>query len=171
MTQKRNYELNSLTIRTTHGSDSPSPGTGGDEANSLQEVPPSLSSDTDGQPSSRQLALSIAQAADERKAADIALLRVEAVSYLSDYFVVATGFSKTQVRAIADSITEKAATEHQLQPLRVEGKADGSWVLMDYGDVIVHIFLPQEREYYCLEAFWGHAERLEFHSSSLEQEP
>jgi ribosome-associated protein len=53
-------------------------------------------------------------------------------------------------------------TEWQQQPLRIEGQLEGSWVLIDYGDVIVHIFLPKEREFYSLEAFWGHAEQINF---------
>lgn len=111
---------------------------------------------------SRQLAITIAQAADDRKGADITLLRVSDVSYLADYFVVVTGFSNVQVRAIARSIEDKVETEWQQRPLRVEGQLEGSWVLIDYGDVIAHIFLPKEREFYNLEAFWGHAEQLNF---------
>jgi ribosome-associated protein len=108
----------------------------------------------------RRLAETIAQAADDRKAADIVVLKVTDVSYLTDYFVIATGFSRTQVRAISDSIEEKVAKECHKHPLRVEGKGEGSWILHDYGDVIVHIFMPQERDFYNLEAFWGHAERV-----------
>jgi ribosome-associated protein len=112
--------------------------------------------------SSEQLAKTIAEAADDRKAADLVLLRVVEVSYLTDYFVLATGFSRAQVRAIADSIEEKVETELSRNPARIEGKTDASWILLDYGDVIVHVFLPEEREFYSLEAFWGHAERIEF---------
>jgi ribosome-associated protein len=65
-----------------------------------------------------------------------------------------------QVRAIAQSIEDKVETELQRRPLRTEGKGEGSWVLQDYGDVIVHIMMPKEREFYNLEAFWVHAERL-----------
>jgi ribosome-associated protein len=108
----------------------------------------------------QRLVQAIAQAADDRKAADIVVLKVVGISYLTDYFVMATGFSRTQVRAISDAIEEKVAKEFQKNPLRVEGKAEGSWIVHDYGDVIVHIFLPQEREFYNLEAFWGHAERI-----------
>lgn len=115
---------------------------------------------------SRQLALTIAQAADDRKGADIVLLRVADVSYLADYFVVITGFSNVQVRAIARSIEEKVETEWQQLPVRIEGQMEGSWVLIDYGDVIAHIFLPKEREFYNLEAFWGHAEQTKFSLSS-----
>jgi ribosome-associated protein len=108
----------------------------------------------------QQLVSAIVQAADDRKAADIVVLKVTDVSYLSDYFVIATGFSKTQVKAISDAIEDKLAKEFSKVPLRIEGKAESAWILQDYGDVIVHIFLPQEREFYNLEAFWGHAERV-----------
>lgn len=111
----------------------------------------------------RQLAFTIAEAADDRKGADISILDVGEVSYLADYFVVVTGFSQVQVRAIARGIEDKVQEVWNIAPLRTEGKAEGSWVLHDYGDVIVHIFMPQERQYYNLEAFWGHAQHLEFH--------
>jgi ribosome-associated protein len=114
---------------------------------------------------SRELALTIAQAADDRKGEDIIILGVGEVSYLTDYFVIVTGFSKAQVRAIAQSIEHKVDTVWQRLPLRTEGQAEGSWVLQDYGEVIVHILLPQEREFYNLEAFWGHAEQIEFQAS------
>jgi ribosome-associated protein len=109
----------------------------------------------------RQLVETIAQAADDRKAGDLVILKVTEVSYLSDYFVIATGFSRAQVRAISDAIEDKVAALYGRNPLRTEGRMEGNWVLHDYGDVIVHIFLPQEREFYNLEAFWGHAERIE----------
>ncbi|MDJ0532306.1 MAG: ribosome silencing factor [Xenococcaceae cyanobacterium MO_207.B15] len=115
---------------------------------------------------SEQLAWKIAEAADDKKAGDIVLLQVEEVSYLTDYFVIATGFSSTQLRAISDYIETQLVDCYQKYPIRVEGKTGGSWVVMDYGEVIAHIFLPQEREYYNLEAFWGHAERKEFLSNS-----
>ncbi|HEY9875689.1 MAG TPA: ribosome silencing factor [Candidatus Obscuribacterales bacterium] len=118
------------------------------------------------QDESQNLAVTAAQAADDRKGGDIVLLKVAEVSYLADYFVMVTGFSKVQVRAISQSIQEKVETELQRQPLRMEGQAEGSWVLLDYGDVIVHILMPNEREFYNLEAFWGHAERIDFSSQS-----
>jgi ribosome-associated protein len=113
----------------------------------------------------QKLALTIAHAADDRKGADITLLKVGNVSYIADYFVVITGFSSAQVRAIAGAIEDKVETELGRLPLRTEGQLEGSWVLMDYGDVIVHIFMPKEREFYGLEAFWGHAERMQFVAS------
>ena len=84
------------------------------------------------------------------------------VSYLADYFVMMTGYSRVQVRAIAQAIEDKVQQELQRSPIRTEGKSEGTWVLQDYGDVLVHIMMPTEREFYNLEAFWGHAERIEF---------
>ena len=112
--------------------------------------------------SSEKLAHDIAEAADDKKAQDIVLLKVSGISYLADYFVVVTGFSATQVKAICDSVEEQIETKYQLTPLRVQGKSDGRWAVIDYGEVIVHVFMQEEREYYNLEAFWGHAERIEF---------
>lgn len=109
---------------------------------------------------SEKLAATIAVAALDRKAGEIILLKVAEVSYLADYFVMMTGYSRVQVRAIAQAIEGKVETELQRRPLRTEGKVEGSWVLQDYGDVIVHIMMPKEREFYNLEAFWIHAERI-----------
>jgi ribosome-associated protein len=122
--------------------------------------------------SSGKLALTIAQAASERKAGEILLLKVTDVSYLSDYFLVMTGYSRVQVRAISSAIEEKVQTELQRRPLRTEGKGEGSWVLQDYGDVIVHIMMPKEREFYNLEAFWSHAEHIPLKNpKDLEDDP
>ena len=117
---------------------------------------------TIAQDTSLQLAIAAASAADDRKGADITLLRVAHISTLADYFVIVTGFSKAQVRAIAGSIKDKVEEELHRLPTRTEGQSEGSWTLQDYGDVIVHILMPQEREFYNLEAFWGHAERVDF---------
>ncbi|NHC33448.1 ribosome silencing factor [Scytonema millei] len=115
---------------------------------------------------SRGLALAIAEAAADRKAGDIVLLHVADVSYLADYFAIVTGYSRVQVRAIADAIEDKVVKEWHRKLLRTEGKNEGTWVLQDYGDVLVHIMMPSEREFYNLEAFWGHAERIDFPTAS-----
>lgn len=107
-------------------------------------------------------AIAAVQAADDRKADDIALLKVTEVSYLADYFLIVTGFSNTQVRAIYQAIVQKVEEQTQRLPLRTEGQSDGSWIVIDYGDVIVHILLPEERDFYNLEAFWGHAEKIDW---------
>ncbi|MEO6859934.1 MAG: ribosome silencing factor [Microcoleus sp.] len=110
----------------------------------------------------RGLILTAAQAADDRKAVDIVLLRVAEVCYIADYFAIVTGFSNVQVRAISQAIADQVEEEWERLPLRTQGLSDASWVVMDYGDVIIHIMKPQEREFYNLEAFWGHADRLDF---------
>lgn len=110
----------------------------------------------------RGLILTAAQAADDRKAVDIVLLCVAEVSYLADYFAIFTGFSNVQVRAISQAIADRVEEEWGRLPLRTQGLSDASWVVMDYGDAIIHILKPQEREFYNLEAFWGHAEQIEF---------
>lgn len=117
--------------------------------------------------SAKALALAIAEAADDRKAGDITILETGHVSYLAEYFVIVTGFSNVQVRAIANSIEDGIETQLNRQALRTEGMSEGRWVLKDYGDVIVHIFMPSDREFYDLEAFWGHATKIEFTSQNL----
>lgn len=118
---------------------------------------------------SRELAMTIAAAAADRKAGDIVILRVVEVSYVADYFVLVTGYSRVQVRAIAGAIVDEVEQKWQQQPLRTEGQAEGNWVLQDYGDVLVHIMMPKEREFYNLEAFWGHAERIDFPTSASDE--
>ncbi|NJK36405.1 MAG: ribosome silencing factor [Oscillatoriales cyanobacterium RM2_1_1] len=105
-------------------------------------------------------ALVVAQAAEERKADDILVLQVSEVCYLADYFIVMTGFSSVQVRAISQAIYHAVEEKLNRVPVSVEGQKEGSWILIDYGDVVVHIMLPEEREFYNLEAFWNHAERM-----------
>src|SRR5579883_687013 len=117
---------------------------------------------------SKKLALTIADAAADRKGGDILLLFVADVSYLADYFVFVTGYSRAQVRAITDAIEEKVETEWNRRPIRTEGISEGSWVLEDYGEVIVHIMLPKEREFYNLEAFWGHGLRIDLPTTSVD---
>lgn len=108
------------------------------------------------------LAMAIANAADDRKAEDISILQVGDASYLADYFVIATGFTNVQVRAIARSIEATIEADRGRSPLRTEGTEEGKWVIYDYGEVIAHVFQPRERDYYDLDAFWGHVQRIEF---------
>jgi len=110
---------------------------------------------------SLELALKIVEAAADRKGENILLLKVSDVTYLADYFVIITGYSNAQIRAIYQAIAHKTELECQRYPTRVEGQGEGSWVLMDYGDAIVHILKPKEREFYNLEAFWGHGEPID----------
>lgn len=116
----------------------------------------------------KELALTMVAAGEDRKAGDIVMLHVAEVSYLADYFIIMTGYSRVQVRAIAQAIEDKVEQQWHRSPLRTEGKSEGTWVLQDYGDVLVHIMMPTEREFYNLEAFWGHAERV-FPAASSEE--
>ena len=111
---------------------------------------------------SKALALLAADACDDRKAGDIVLIRVEEISSIADWFVIASGFSDVQVRAIARSVEDKIEEEGGRLPLRKEGQTEGRWVLLDYGEVIVHALTPEERSYYDLESFWGHGEAERF---------
>ncbi|MGB3534101.1 MAG: ribosome silencing factor [Microcoleaceae cyanobacterium] len=107
------------------------------------------------------VAVVAAQAAEDRKAEDILILKVSEVSYLADFFVIATGFSTVQVRAIYQAVLKAVESELDRVPVSIEGQAEGVWTLIDYGDVVIHLLLPEEREFYNLEAFWGHAEKID----------
>jgi ribosome-associated protein len=117
---------------------------------------------------SSELALLIASAGDDRKAENIVILKLKGISYLADYFVIMSGFSQPQLRAISLSIEDKVAEKFKLNSLRIEGKNEGNWILHDYGDVIAHIFLPSTRDFYALEAFWGSAEKIIYHHGMTE---
>jgi ribosome-associated protein len=105
-----------------------------------------------------QLAFLAAEAADDRKAGDMVLIDISQVSTLADYLLIVSGFSKVQLRAISGSIIDKIEEQFQRLPLRTEGQDRGGWILLDYGDLIVHIMMPEQREFYNLEAFWGHGQ-------------
>jgi ribosome-associated protein len=107
-----------------------------------------------------QMSLAAAMAAEDRKAEDILILGIGEVSVLAEYFVIATGLSKAQVRAIASAMEDKISVDFNRHPIRCSGESDASWILQDYGDLIVHVMMPKEREFYGLEAFWGHAPRF-----------
>jgi ribosome-associated protein len=109
---------------------------------------------------SKELALLVAEAGDDRKAENIVILKVDKLSYVAEYFVIMTGYSAPQLRAISKAIEDKVFEKYHREPLRIEGKNDPNWILQDYGDVIAHIFVPEAREYYDLQAFWSGAEEI-----------
>ncbi|MDR0514202.1 MAG: ribosome silencing factor [Coriobacteriaceae bacterium] len=108
-------------------------------------------------PSSRERALIAARAADEKKATDIMVQEVRELISVTDYFVIATAANNRQVQAIIDEIEEKVRTLGGVKPLHREGVEDGTWALLDYGEFVVHVFQPETREYYRLEALWNDA--------------
>jgi len=89
-----------------------------------------------------------------KKAEDVVMLDIRNRANFADYFVLATGRSLIQARAVADAVVEACEDEYG-SPVRTEGYNEGGWILVDYGPVIVHVFLPQSREFYNLERLWG----------------
>ena len=111
------------------------------------------------------LAESIAAAALDRKASDLAILDLRDISSVTDFFVICTGRSDVHVRAICDRVEEKLA-EGDERPVAREGLANGRWALLDYGDVVVHVFQPESRQFYDLERLWSHAPRFTSEATS-----
>jgi ribosome-associated protein len=114
-----------------------------------------------------ELALRAAEAADAKKAIDIKILDLRGLTSITDYFIVCSGTSTTHVGAITDGVerTLKADGQH---PSHIEGAGESTWVLLDYGDVVVHVFEEQTRAFYALERLWGDAPRETVRSASLQ---
>lgn len=106
---------------------------------------------------SRQAAIIAARAADEKKATDIMVQEVRELIGVTDYFVIVTAKNTRQVDAIIDEIEEKLLEQAALKPVHREVSSDGSWSLLDYGHLVVHVFQPETREYYRLETLWNDA--------------
>ena len=104
-----------------------------------------------------ELAAAAAQYAGDRKALEIVQLDLRGIIGYTDYFVICTGRSERQTKAIHDGIHLGLKSDYGLLPQRVEGVPGGRWILMDYLDVVVHVFTPETREYYRLEQLWGEA--------------
>lgn len=101
-----------------------------------------------------------ADAIFDAKGREIVLLDVEESFFFSDVFVIATGASRPHVQALADKVEEKLKTEIDLAPVRVEGRTEAEWVLVDYGFIIVHLFGESARDFYSLERLWGDSEEV-----------
>ncbi len=102
-----------------------------------------------------------ALAAEDKKAHDVVVLDLQALTIVTDYFVIASADTVVQVRAVAEGVAE-ALAEQGVSYLRREGWDDARWVLLDYVDIVVHVFLQEEREYYSLERLWGDAGKMEY---------
>lgn len=105
---------------------------------------------------SKELAYIAAQAMKEKKAWDIKILGLQDLSVLTDYFVICNGNSRVQTQAIVDFVEEKLE-EAGLNVSRCEGYSEGKWILLDFGDIIIHVFQEEERTFYNLERLWGNA--------------
>lgn len=104
----------------------------------------------------KEIAMNIAKFANEKKANDILLLNMEGLSPVTDYFVICSAPNNILVKAIADNIEDKM-DELGIHHVHKEGYAEGRWVLLDYGDVVAHIFLEEDRDFYNLEQLWADA--------------
>ena len=105
----------------------------------------------------RAMAIIAARAADEKKATDIVVQNVGEIISVTEYFVIVTAANSRQVSAIVDEIEEQERAQAGVKPLHREETRDGSWELLDYGSVVVHVFQPETREFYRLEALWNDA--------------
>ncbi len=106
---------------------------------------------------SKDMAIVAARAADEKKATDIVVQNVGELISVTEYFVIVTAANSRQVSAIIDEIEEQEREQLGMKPLHREETRDGSWELLDYGSVVVHVFQPETREFYRLEALWNDA--------------
>ncbi|MGE5620905.1 MAG: ribosome silencing factor [Sphingomonadaceae bacterium] len=95
--------------------------------------------------------------ASDKQAVDVVMLDLRDVSLIADYFVICSGTSERQIKAITDDIVETLAREERVKPLQTEGRPDSGWVLLDYGSVVVHVFSPEARDFYRLEKIWSQA--------------
>jgi ribosome-associated protein len=110
---------------------------------------------------SKELAFLAAEAAADKKAEDIVALDVSQLLVVTEYFVIATGRTNVQVRAIADEVENRLRIEGGEKPIGREGSGEDKWVLLDFGDLVVHVFQPQERDFYRLDKLWSDAPRLD----------
>src|ERR1700761_2905351 len=116
--------------------------------------------------SPEEIAYAVAELASDRKALDVVQLDLRDIIGYTDYFVICTGRTDRQTKAIHDAIHEGMKSEHRMLPRQVEGLPGARWILMDYLDVVVHVFTPETREFYRLEQLWGEAPARTFATSA-----
>lgn len=119
----------------------------------------------------QECALLCAAYAQDKKAFDIRLLDVRKISSLTDYLLIVSGRSDRQVQAVAEAIHLGLKKDHDTRPLAIEGMKEGRWVLLDFGDVMVHVFQEAVREYYDLDGLWSEASELEVPEDTSPQRP
>jgi ribosome-associated protein len=115
---------------------------------------------------SRAVAVGAAQAAAAKQASDIVILDVRDLIVITDYFVIGSGSSDRQVKTVVEQIEKTLRERFDVKPVRREGEDAGRWVLLDYIDLVVHVFAQEEREYYDLERLWRDAPRVEWEESN-----
>ncbi len=110
----------------------------------------------------KSLVLMAAKACDDKKAKDIKLIKIDKVSYISDWILIAEGLSDVQVRSITKSVEGELREKAKIEPIRKEGVIEAKWALLDYGHFIVNIFQPEIRKFYDLESFWSNGDNLTY---------
>lgn len=108
----------------------------------------------------------IVKAADDKHAQDLEVFEAEKNTDIADYFVICTGTSTTNVKAISDNIEKEMKEKLNIYPHHTEGYREGNWILLDFGNIVVHIFMGETRRFYSLERLWHDAKRLDFSSNS-----
>lgn len=124
-------------------------------------LPLTLAEDTRAEVGGERIARRVAELMDDKKALDIVVIDVRGLANFTDFFVICTGRTDRQVKAVHDAIREGMKDEFTLLPLRTEGERERTWILLDYGDCIAHVMLPEVRDFYQLERLWGDAPRVE----------
>ncbi|MFT5465222.1 MAG: ribosome-associated protein [Verrucomicrobiales bacterium] len=109
-----------------------------------------------------ELARAAAEYADNKQAENIRILDLRGISSIADYFVICTGGSAPHLKAIRKEVREKLRTEHELSALSTDGTAETQWMVLDFVDVIIHVFHHSRRDHYALEELWGDAPVIEF---------
>jgi len=109
----------------------------------------------------KELALIAVKALDEKKGKEISAVEIADLTTLADYFVIASGTSNTQINALCDAVEKAMKEQANEDPLRREGYRDGTWVLLDYGCICIHVFSPEAREFYSLERLWSDGKPLD----------
>ena len=108
---------------------------------------------------SREFATFAAGILDDKKAERVEVIEISALTTIADFFVICSGNTTTQVKALCDNVLEKAK-EQNIEPLRIEGYDSGAWILVDFGSVVVHVFKTDMRDFYSLDRLWGDGEKV-----------
>lgn len=117
---------------------------------------------------SQKMALMSAKAAQDKKALDVIILDLRQLTFITDYFVICSGHSDVHVRAITDGVVE-SMSKGKIKIWHREGDEEGTWILLDYGDIVVHVFYEETRQFYSLERLWSDAPRVPIEEESGEE--
>ena len=118
--------------------------------------------------SPKEQALIAARAIDDKKGSDIVIQEVGKLLNVTDYFVICTAANNRRADSIYEEVEERLRKEAGVKPISVEGVEDGKWILLDYGQIVVHVFLPEQREYYRLEQLWDEAPTVDVAAAGIE---